>query len=145
MNSRGGMVVFLFMFFVFIRNGVPIVWPITDYFFYVLLHNFNIIWCIIGVILHMTHYVSRFFATIFNPLLGWGNEGNQVYVLGVYYILLLHFHNVFIKKKEAKKKKKNCSSTYVCLLLRTDIIYIIMYTREVNDMKNCDFSLCFGS
>ena len=90
-----------------------------------------------------------FFATILNPLLGWGNEVNhQVYVLGVYYILLLHFHNVFIKKKEAKKKKKNCSSTYVCLLLRTDIyiyICIIMYTREVNDMKNGDFSLFFGS
>ena len=115
-------------------------------FFYVLLHNFCIIWWVIGVILHTAHYVSRFFATILNRFLGWGNEGNhQVYVLGVYYILLLHFHNVFIKTKEAKKKKKNCLSTYVCLLLQTDIIYIIMYTRKVNDIKNGDFSLCFGS
>ena len=72
--------------------------------FYFLLHNFYIIWCVIGVILHTAHYVSRFFATILNPRL--------------VTFLLLRFHNVFIKKK-------NCSSTYVCLLRTLIYIYIV--------------------
>ena len=96
-------------------------------FLYYLVHN----WCYPS---YGPLRITFFFATILNALLGWGNEVNhQVYVLGVYYILLLHFHNVFIKKKEAKKKKKkkNCSSTYICLLLRTDIyMYNNVYTRS---------------
>ena len=42
-----------------------------------------------------------------------------------------------------KKGSKEELFIYVCLLRTDNDIY--MYTREVNDMKNGDFSLFFGS
>ena len=49
---------------------------------------------------------------------------------------------MFLLRKRKQRRRRRTVSLHTFVLLRTDI-YIIMYTQEVNDMKNGDFSLFF--